>query len=290
MKTFLLARYKNAIQRRLLPTRLIRALEIGRERRALASLAPLSCPTSVLAKCDNGTIANWLGSDLAADWLEVGLKMSAIRFVGGSGAVNPGDRRALYYLARALRPTSILEVGTHVGASTSMLAIALKQSHSANPDVMPRLVTVDIVEVNDPVRGSWKHIGCSQSPADVMSAIECQEMVTFVTSPSIPYLRASTQRFDLIFLDGDHAATAVYQELPAALRLLNPGGIILLHDFFPNLEPLWSDGAVVPGPQLAMARLHAENPAMAVKPFGGLPWPTKLGSNISSLAFVCRTE
>ena len=41
------------------------------------------------------------------------------------GGVNPGDRRALYYLVHALRPQSLLEVGTHIGASTVFLAEAL---------------------------------------------------------------------------------------------------------------------------------------------------------------------
>ena len=33
----------------------------------------------------------------------------------------------------------------------------------------------------------------------------------------------------------------VYREVPLALGLLKPGGIILLHDFYPGARPLWSD-------------------------------------------------
>jgi hypothetical protein len=123
-----------------------------------------------------------------------------------------------------------------------------------------------------------------------MRAIDCQDLVTFITSPSLTYLKQCKERFDLIFLDGDHHSTTVYQELPAALQLLNPDGIILLHDYFPDLKPLWSDGAVIPGPDLAMARLRGENVPIAARAFGALPWPTKLDSNVSSLAVVCRTE
>ena len=43
------------------------------------------------------------------------------------GGINPGDRRALYYLIMALKPKNILEIGTHIGASTLHIACALKQ-------------------------------------------------------------------------------------------------------------------------------------------------------------------
>jgi len=67
-------------------------------------------------------------------------------------------------------------------------------------------------------------------------------MVDIRHHPSLDYLAGCAQTFDFIFLDGDHAARTVYQEVPAALRLLNSGGVILLHDYFPNLRPLWSNG------------------------------------------------
>jgi predicted O-methyltransferase YrrM len=282
--------FRNELERRLLPQQFVRALQIPRERRALAALERRSCAVAALRSADDATVRGWLSADLTDEWQQVDSKMSAIRFGGGAGAVNPGDRRALYYLVRALRPNSILEVGTHVGASASMIALALRRSHPAATDVKPHLVTVDIVDVNDSARGAWKQLGCSHSPADVMRAIGCQDLVTFVTSPSVSFLNTCKEQFDLIFLDGDHYSTTVYQEFPAALQLLNPGGIILLHDYFPDLKPLWSDGAVIPGPDLAISRLRRENVPIAARPFGALPWPTKLGSNVSSFAVVCRTQ
>jgi predicted O-methyltransferase YrrM len=290
MKNSIVAKYRHAIARRLLPKRFTRALQVHREARELAALERHPCEIATLRNISAANITDWLAADLAAEWQQVCLKMSAIRFGGGSGAVNPGDRRALYYVARALRSSSILEVGTHVGASTSMLALALRRLHASGSDVRSRLLTVDIVDVNDPVPGAWRRIGCSHSPADVMRTIGCQDLVTFVTSPSILFLRNCKERFDLIFLDGDHSASTVYQEVPAALQLLNPNGVILLHDYFPNLHPLWSDGAVVLGPELAIGRLRAENVPIVAKAFGGLPWATKLESTVSSLALLCRSE
>jgi hypothetical protein len=47
---------------------------------------------------------------------------------------------------------------------------------------------------------------------------------------------------------------------------------------------------VVPGPFQAIERLRAEGAPLKVLPLGALPWPTKLGSNMTSLALLCRDE
>ena len=43
-------------------------------------------------------------------------------FTSGVGGVNEGDRRAIYYLIRHFKPNTVLEVGTHIGASTVHIA------------------------------------------------------------------------------------------------------------------------------------------------------------------------
>ncbi len=208
---------------------------------------------------------------------------------GTTGGVNPGDRRALWYLITTLRPASILEIGTHVGASTVHIASALREMTKRDPSYQPRLITVDIEDVNSEA-GAWKGYGLPSSPRDMIQAIGCDDLVSFVTQQSVNFLENSPERFDFIFLDGDHAATAVYQEIPRALKLLKKDGVILLHDFFPNNRPLWSNGSLIAGPFTAVSRLRSEGAPIKVLPLGALPWPTKLGSNITSLALVTRDE
>ena len=116
------------------------------------------------------------------------------------------------------------------------------------------------------------------------------QVVDFVTSNSLDYLSACRKKFDFIFLDGDHSAKTVYREIPIALGLLDSGGVILLHDYFPNLKPLWSDGSVIPGPFLATERLKHEAANVVVVPLGRLPWATKLQSNTTSLALLLETD
>jgi len=283
-------RLAEKIANRFLPRAAARAVHSMVERRALARLERQPSDVAALCSESDAPLRTWLSGDYESERAELSQLLQPMSFGTGSGAVNPGDRRALYYIVRALRPQSFLEVGTHVGGSTTALAFALKQQMRADPRARPRLVSVDLSDVNSPETGAWKRLGCSHSPRQLIEAIGCAAIVTFVTSASVPYLRGCNEKFDIIFLDGDHSSSGVYREIPLALRLLNPGGIILLHDYFPGGRPLLSDGALVAGPQLAVQRLRAEGLKINVIPFGALPWPTKLNSSISSLALACRSN
>jgi predicted O-methyltransferase YrrM len=189
----------------------------------------------------------------------------------------------LFYLVCALKPQQVLEVGTHIGGSTLYLARALKLASQSG-----KVTTVDIADVNDPQTGAWKQFGLPMSPSACARRLDCLEQIEFITAPALAFLSQTKRRFDLIFLDGDHSACAVYREVSASLRILNEGGVILLHDYYPRARPLFPDGVVIPGPCLAMERIRRENQAIEVHPLGALPWETKQGSHMTSLALVAR--
>jgi predicted O-methyltransferase YrrM len=221
-----------------------------------------------------------LDVDRTHEWNEIQQRVAILDIGDRSGAVNKGDRRAIYELARQLGAKTILEVGTHVGGSTVMLALALEKNGGG------KLTSVDIQDVNAPGT-AWQKLGLKYNPRESVKAVGCPE-VTFHAMPSLEFLRTATETYDLIFLDGGHEAATVYQELPAALKLLNPNGVILLHDFFPNAQPLWDDGVVVHGPWHAVDRHRSEGALFKVQPLGDLRWPTKQGSNRTSLAVAAR--
>jgi len=198
------------------------------------------------------------------------------------GGVNPGDRRALYHLVGHFKPRCILEIGTHVGASTVHIASALRRFIDQGS-----LCTVDIVDVNGP-EGAWRSFGMHQPPAGVISDLGLAPITTFVTGPAAAVLASSGPHFDMISLDGDHAKAAVYREISAALRVLNPNGLIVLHDFYPDGKPLVPGGNVEFGPAAAASRIARETDALAFLPLGNLPWPTKNGGKATSLALVSR--
>lgn len=235
-------------------------------------------------------MSSWLGcAELEAAWKRATASLDALAIPDGIGGINLGDRRALFYLISKLGSASILEVGTHVGASTSTLAAALSAKGECG-DKPVCLVSVDVRDVNSPVSKPWLGYGMRQSPAAMIETMGCGDFVEFITEPALDYLSRCELRFDFIFLDGDHTAKAVYQEIPAALRLLEPGGVILLHDFFPGLKPLWPGEEVIPGPFLAMERLVDEGANLTVVSLGELPWPTKLGSKVTSLALLLKKD
>jgi len=261
---------------------------VQREKRALRKLNRMSCETAALStRIDQRRLNDIFASpDIGAEWPAVERATAELGITERAGGVNPGDRRAIYYLLRALRPRLMLEVGTHVGASTVHAVAALRANRAADPGQVYRLTTVDILDVNDPRSGPWARFGSTFSPRDMIARTGAAGDVVFVTSSSVSYLANGDTRYDLIFLDGDHSAVAVYQEVALASRLLNPGGVILLHDYFPSLRPLWSDNVVIPGPWLGAQRLKAEGAKINVLPLGALPWPTKLNSRVTSLALL----
>jgi len=215
--------------------------------------------------------------------------MAEMGIADESGGVNPGDRRAIFAIVRWLGTTSVLEIGTHIGASTAHIAAALlKTSAELGRPGEFDFTTVDILDVNNARNRPWVRFGSRHSPAELIRRLGCEASVQFVVCSSLEYLAGCTKRFDLVFLDGDHSAHTVYQEIPVALSLLEQEGHLLLHDYFPQLRPLWAGSPIARGPWLATERLRREGVPIRVIPLGALPWPTKRGTTVTSLALVTK--
>jgi predicted O-methyltransferase YrrM len=272
-------------------SRLKRRLKSVRETLALKAISSIPCKTEVLRPLTDKAAAEIFDRvEIRQEWAEAEDALTRLCQIedGKTDGVNPGDRRALWYLIKGFRPRSVLEIGTHVGASTLYMAAALQSNARTEPSSTPRLVTVDVEDVNNEVAGYWKRYALQASPKTMLRSMGCEAVVRFVTGNSLTYLDGSKERYDFIFLDGDHSATTVYQEIPRALNLLTRAGLIVLHDYFPKNRPLWSNGSIVLGPYIAVTRLRRECAAMKVIPLGNLPWDTKLNSRTTSLALVTR--
>ncbi|HSB55286.1 MAG TPA: class I SAM-dependent methyltransferase, partial [Gemmatimonadales bacterium] len=140
----------------------------------------------------------------------------------------------------------------------------------------------------DGAAAAWRRFRLPQSPREAMVRLGVGGMVEFRRARSLEVLSESGDPFDLIFLDGDHRLETVVAEIPLALRRLRPGGLVLLHDFFPGLRALWPDGKVIDGPERAVRRLRRAGWPIAARPLGDLPWPTKQGTSRTSLAVLGR--
>jgi predicted O-methyltransferase YrrM len=267
----------------------------GRIRRALEELiARLGPRVSAAARAAADSAGEVDKLDLAAIWHDPDIETAwsaaeqrvATLGLTAQGGMNPDDRRALYYLVRHLRPDRVLEIGTLAGASTVHLAMGLADAWSG--PATTRLLTVDILDVNHPELGAWHRLGLAQSPRQAMERLGMGGMVEFRVARSLDLLAQPGEPFALILLDGDHRLETVVAEIPAALRRLRPGGLLLLHDYFPELRPLWADGKVIDGPARAVRRLQRAGWPVKARPLGELPWPTKEGSRRTSLALLGR--
>lgn len=273
----------------LLPQFVLNNLIARSDRKKLSGVPRMKCETTHLRTLSASQLSSIFHTgDTDGRWNEWSEKLDGFGIPDMTGGVNPGDRRALFYLVSALQPNRILEIGTHIGASTIHLAAGLESTTSpSDKDRAKELVSVDIADVNDEQTRPWLMHGTDRSPAQMIKALAIGFDVTFVPSPSLDFLSRTEQRYDMIFLDGDHSGANTYQEIPAAIDRLSPDGVVLLHDYFPDLKPLWKNGVVIPGPFQAVQRLLREGADIQVLPLGELPWPTKLGSNRTSLALLC---
>lgn len=230
--------------------------------------------------------------DIARDWRQAReMHRKLTRPASGlepAGGVNPGDQRAIFSLVRRLKPSSVLEVGTHLGYSTIHIAQALQLN--ANEGGMPgHLTSVDLIDVNHPYDAPWRRAGAPFSPRDAITHLGYGNHATFVQSDSVEFLRATDRRYDLVFLDGDHSAPKVFSEIQLVARLMSPGAILLLHDYFPDGKALWKGSLPNTGPWRAIRRLKRQGAPIIPVPLGELPWPTKLNSHRTSLALLQHT-
>lgn len=207
---------------------------------------------------------------IAHEWQAWAPKLSQVCQIsdGLTGGVNVGDRRALFYLARGFRPARVLEIGTHVGASTVHLAAALI---AASP--LACLISVDVEDVAGP-QAVWRRAGLAKSPRQMIDALNGKLDTRFVTDDSRVFLRTPTR-------DSISSSSAIIRRKPFTRRLIGAldviaeNGLVVLHDYFPDGRALWPDGVVIPGPFAAVEKLRSTGFAIKAVPLGSLPWLTK---------------
>lgn len=261
---------------------------IRREQKQLNSLKKIQCDTTNLLSFNEVNLENIFSNDAILNtWKNWQDKLESFNIPDFTGGVNSGDRKAIFFLIRHFKPKYVLEIGTHIGASTVNIASAIN-CNQTELKIKQTFRTLDIKDVNSNSEKPWLQYGTDISPLEMIKILEFESFVEFITDTSFNYFENTTETYDFIFLDGDHSAKTVNQEIPMALGKLNKGGIILLHDYFPNGKPLWSNNSVIYGPYLAAEHLIKEGAKIVILPLGGLPWKTKLNSNFTSLALCLK--
>jgi len=277
--------------KKIIPQSILDTLIDYKYNRKFKQVNSINCNTSKLLSKGSVNLTEIFNSEeINSSWNESKKELDTLNIPSFKGGVNPGDRRAIFYLVKYFTPNSVLEIGTHIGASTVHITSAIHNKNQILDKTQSMLKTVDIQDVNSISEKPWLKFGSEKSPIEMIKSLKQEAFVKFITDTSLNYLETSSEKFDFIFLDGDHSREGVYKEIPLALKKLNKNGVILLHDYFPNCEPLWSDKAIIKGPYMATER-HIENGAdISIIPLGNLPWVTKLDSNITSLALLLKNN
>lgn len=222
--------------------------------------------------------------DIEDDWRSLANEREKFQLPELTGGVNPGDQKAIFFLVKYFGATKVLEIGTHIGCSTVNIALAINFNPNKNEK---KMITLDILDVNDEQKKPWLKYNSKYSPVELIKLAQCDSFTHFYVQNSIDYLKNCNVKFDLIFLDGSHKSNIVFAEIPLALKLLNPNGVILLHDYYPDALPLWENGQVIYGPYYAINKISKKT-KIRILPLGRLPWKTKYESNYTSLAILTK--
>ena len=131
-----------------------------------------------------------------------------------SGSLWRVEGQALYALVRALRPASVMELGTWHGASATHLLQGIKDNKYGG------LICVDSRAYGDIEIG-----GMIPSDLKSLALIHQTRIEQF-----LPRALQEGWTYDLIFEDGMHDAEQVEFVWRHAEQLLAPGGVIVSHD------------------------------------------------------------
>lgn len=82
--------------------------------------------------------------------------------------------------------------------------------------------------------GTQEHINISNIDIERKVSVDPDPEVNadFVL-PSDEFFKQNKETFDIIFVDGLHHADFVYRDIVNSLKILNPGGCIVVHDVIP---------------------------------------------------------
>ena len=190
------------------------------------------------------------------NWINVLPKLRKLEIGKNLGGISRIDQEILYKLIKGYNPKKVLEIGTHIGNSTVAIAMALKGGKNK------QLITVDINDVNNRNEKNWLNFGSKKSPKENIEKLKLKNYVKFVISDSKKYMTNTKNKFDLIFLDGNHRTKAIYDELILSINLLEKNGILVLHDYVES-KSIFS----IAGPFLAVKKLRLGNKKLKVKLF-----------------------
>jgi predicted O-methyltransferase YrrM len=165
-----------------------------------------------------------------------------------TGFMPADEGRALYDAAVGyLRDGVGVEIGTYCGKSTLMLGAAAQQSggvlytvdhHHGSEEHQPGWEYHDTTLV-DPVSGRFDTLPSLRRALD---SAELDEHVVAVVGKSFVVARGWRTPLRLLFIDGGHTEEAAQRDFDGWARWVDVGGVLVIHDVFPDPD----DGGQAP--------------------------------------------
>src|SRR3954453_22373109 len=115
----------------IVPDRVLAAAIVARERWQLMQVPVRRFTAEPLRQMSRAQLEAAFQDEVisAAWWQDLTRISAAMPYEDIYGGVCPGERRAIYHLIAFFKPVHVLEIGTHIGASTLVIAKSLA-SHS----------------------------------------------------------------------------------------------------------------------------------------------------------------
>lgn len=131
-----------------------------------------------------------------------------------SGSTEPTTVEVICAMIRALQPGIVLETGTFEGCTTRRMLEAMASYADTRA---ARLYSVE-------------YDAARMDAAQSLLADSRSAYLTLVGGDAVQFIKEFPGTFDFAFIDDDHTASHVTQELSALLPKMNPGGVVCMHD------------------------------------------------------------
>tara|TARA_B100000965_G_scaffold181722_1_gene151647 strand:- start:70 stop:690 length:621 start_codon:yes stop_codon:yes gene_type:complete len=158
------------------------------------------------------------------------------------GFLEPTEGEALYtYGKEYTKHGSALEIGSYCGKSAIYLGLAVKENeqklysvdhHKGSEEQQPG------EEFFDPDLINKEGNGIDTLPffLETIRSSNLEDTVIPIVSSSKEAYQDMKLNFDMIFIDGGHSEEAAQNDYRLWSERLNPGGLLAIHDVFPNPE------------------------------------------------------
>tara|TARA_Y100000768_G_scaffold1334_1_gene1052 strand:+ start:123 stop:743 length:621 start_codon:yes stop_codon:yes gene_type:complete len=156
------------------------------------------------------------------------------------GFLDPTEGEALYtYAKEYTKHGSALEIGSYCGKSAIYLGLAVKENkqklysvdhHKGSEEQQPG------EEFFDPDLINKEGNGIDTLPffLETIRSYNLERTVIPIVSSSKEAYIDMKINFDMIFIDGGHSEQAAQEDYRLWSERLNPGGLLAIHDVFPN--------------------------------------------------------